>query len=1051
VFKRVAVFLFLAFITQSILAQGMYTSFGRNRVGSNNYQWQTMSNSLVSIYFHDNGTVVAKNALEILTSETSSVERIIGSSLSQKVIIVLYNNINELKQSNTGIVNSPINPAGYSRIRQNIFPIYFNGDYNHLKIQIRKALANAILTDLFYGGSVQEKVRSNVLISLPDWYYQGLLSFISDPWNVVIDDVMRDKVEYNSFKNFNNLNKEDQIIAGKSLWFFIDKKYGKEALANIIFWTQYERSAEQALARTTGMGMGNLLQSWRLWFRDRYSKENRLGQMPRGTESSPEKIANYKHTRFAISPNGKYLSIVTNDNGLVKVWLYNLANRSTKLLKKSGYRSEHHLNQQYYPIIAWHPFSRKIGIIDFKGGKEVLEQISINSGKSTFTNLNFYDGIRDFCYSQDGDSIIMSAFLKGQSDLYLMDLKTGKNTQLTNDYYLDINPRMHPNGDILFASRRPLVPSTQENILKVSNYPLSIFSFTSGGALKQLGKPKNGANYTNPLYYGDGLITCLTDETGVINAVVAKDNEASPFTLVSNYKRSVLYQDIAQDAGKLAELVLYKGKYYVFLSHLAEDVIGESKVFKPLMTTYRLKNPVGFDADVEPIKKRKVVIPKDSTQTKNVKDSVIQKEPYFLSNFEVKDYDINTSVTAPDLPIAVPPELSEKNIYFVNYLITQTDHSNLGYAYYLIEMDSNAMCVHPLSFNVAAEVSDIFRNYVATGGFRIHGDLAGHDAYLKFRALKHRIDFEGSVMRRMRIYVKSSNTIEKAAQAKFSVGASYPFSERSRISLALGGQQDQIVEALDYSEAINEPRTNRQMITSKLEYVFDNTVNRGVNKVYGIRAKAYAEHYQFIKEKSSLVNLGFDIRRTVPISGELVWANRLAGGISPGKFKTIYYLGGIETWILDEYNQDLGFARDPNYKFLSLAPNLRGFNRNISHGWATGVFSSELRFPIISNFYKAPIYSDFFRTFTLSSFMDIGSAWNGFNPYTSENPFNTKTFDYPNYTVSVTSPRNPWLMGTGIGVRASVLGYLLKVERAWGRLDKQWNKGITYFSIGLDF
>jgi len=1030
----------------------MYTSFGRNRVGSNNYKWQTVSNSLVSIYFHDHGLVVAKNAMEILANETSSVERTIGSSLSQKVIIVLYNNINEYRQSNMGIVNSPINPAGYSRIRQNIFPIYFNGDYNYLKIQIRKALANAILTDLFYGGSVQEKVRSNVLISLPDWYYQGLLGFISDPWNVVIDDVMRDKVEYNSFKNFNNLNKEDQVIAGTSLWYFINKKYGKDAVANIIFWTQYERSAEQALARTTGMGMGFLLQNWRAWFKERYSNENRLGQLPRGTENSPEKIANVKHTRFAISPNGKYLSIVTNDNGLVKVWLYNLKNKSTKLLKKSGYRTENQLADQYHPIIAWHPDSRKLGIISYnKKGKEVLEEISVSSGKSNVIDLGVYDGIRDFCYSLNGDSVVLSAFSKGQSDLYLLDLKTKKNTQLTNDYYLDVNPSMHPNGSILFASRRPNISREQDNILKVSNYPMQIFSLESKGKVRPIGKPKYGANYSSPLYYGDGLVTCLTDETGVINAAVSQFNGSSSYTLVSNYKRSVLHQDIAFEPGTLAELVLYKGKYYIYLSMLSDQVLEESKIFKPLITTHRLKNPIGFGPEEVPIIKKKKIVKKDTGNSPETKDSIIDAPPYFLSNFPVKDYDVNTAIIAPDLPVADAPEISGRNIFFVNYLITQTDHSNLGFAYHPIEMDSNAMCIHPLSFNIAAEVSDIFRNYVATGGFRIHGDLAGHDAYLKFRALKHRIDFEGSLMRRMRIYLKSNNAIEKAAQAQFSVGASYPFSERSRISLTLGGQQDQIVEALDYTEAINEPRISRQMLTSKLEYVFDNTVNRGVNKVYGIRAKAYAEHYQFVSEKGSLVNLGFDIRRNVPIAGELVWANRLAGGISPGKFKTIYYLGGIETWIQDQYSTELAFARDPNYKFLTLAPNLRGFRRNISHGWATGVFSSELRFPIVSNFYKAPIYSNFLRNLTLSSFMDVGSAWNGINPYTSENPFNTKTFDFPNYTVSVTSPRNPWLMGAGIGARASVFGYLLKVERAWGRLDKQWNKGIWYLSIGLDF
>lgn len=1031
----------------------MYTEFGKNRIGSNNYHWQTIDNSLVTIYFHDRGNVVAKNAMDILTSETNSVERAVGASLSQKVIVVLYNNINEFRQSNIGIVNSPINPAGYSNIRQNIFPVYFDGDYNYLKKQLRQALANAILTDLFYGGSVQEKVRSNVLISLPDWFYEGLLSYLSDPWDVVIDDIMRDKVEYNSFNNFNNLNKEDQIIAGKSLWYYMDKKYGKDAISNIIFWTQYERSAEQALARTTGLGMGTLLKEWRAWFKEQYSKENRLGQLPRGTENSPEKIANYKHTRFSISPDGRYLGIVTNNSGLVKVWLYSLKNHSTKLLKRYGYKTENVIPDNYYPIIAWHPNSRKIGIISYIDGEEKLEEIGIITGKNKIYGLGRHDGIRDFCYSLGGDSVVLSAFNSGQSDLYLVDLTKEKSTQITNDYYLDINPSIQPDGSILFASRRPKSPRQNENILKVANYPLTIFKMNLGGKPSQVGDPKFGANYYSPLYYKNGIITCLTDETGVINGVVTQGDSQLPFVMVSNYKRSVLYQDIARESEQLAELVLFKGKYYIYLSYLSNQVMEESKIITPLITSYRLKNPVGFAPDfIEDLPKTNKINSADTALKREKKDTVTEvKGPYFLSNFPKKDYEIDNAYEAPSLPVVSSSETADKSIFFVNYLITQTDHSNLGFPYFPIEMDSQAMCVHPLSFNVSAEVSDIFRNYVVQGGFRIHGDFFGHDAYLKFKMLKYKLDFDGGVMRRMKTYISSGNKIQKAAQAKGWIGVGYPFSERSRINLSIGAQQDQVVEALDNTDAINTPRIERQMATAKLEYVYDNTVNRGVNKIYGVRAKAYGEWFQFVKEKQPMVNLGFDARRVVPIAGELVWANRIAGAISPAKYKTIYYLGGIETWINDEYNKNLKFARDPDYKFLSLAPNLRGFNRNISHGFATAVFSSELRFPIVSNFYKAPIYNDFFRTFTISSFLDVGSAWNGLNPYTSSNPFNTITINQPNYIVTVTSPRSPWLLGTGIGVRASVLGYLLKVEHAWGRLDKNWQQGVTYFSIGLDF
>lgn len=960
--------------------------------------------------------------------------------------------MNEYRQSNFNIQYTPFNPAGNSKIRQNLYPVYFNGDYNYLKKQLRKALSNAILTDLFYGRSVQEKIRSNAGMSLPFWYYDGLLSYLSEPWNVRLDDLMRDKIEHGAFNNFNNLNKENQLLAGHSLWYFLEKEYGKDKITSTIFWTQYENDGESALMRISGISIGRLLQNWKEFYTKRYSSENRLGSMPKGTEKSPEKIAKYKHTRFVVSPNGRNLAIVTNDRGLVKVWVYNMRTQKTNLIRRFGYKSPTLIPDNYYPIINWHPDGKKLGIVSYLKGEEKLEEVTIRTNKTKIYSLGKHDGISDFCYSLEGDSVIISAFNQGQSDLYLVNLNANKVTQLTNDLYLDINPSMHPNGSILFASRRPSSDRVEENILEVANYPLTIFNRSLSGEISQIGKPLYGANYYSPLYYGNGLITCLTDETGIINAAIAKENKNEKFTLVSSYKRSVLYQDIAWGSQELAELVLNNGKYHIYVSELSSSVLSESKILNPVRTSFRLTNPVGFEPENSKVFKKKSKPKKVENDSVKADTAIVKKKaPYFLSNFPIVDHPIETAAELINQPVSLLPEDEAPTLFFTNYLLTQADQSNLGFPYFPIEMDSHAMDYSIFSINLAGEVSDLFRNYIARGGFRLHGDLLGYDAYAQMDILKHKVDFEIGGMRRVQTYLNNIDYTERAAQSKIWAGASYPFSERSSLNYKLGYQHDRVVSVLDQSDAINQPNVDRPFITNKLEYVYDNSINKGNNRVLGIRAKVFAESFLMLNQSGNVFNVGWDLRNVSNLGGGLLLANRLAGGISPGTKKTIYYLGGIETWLNRQYNAELGFNRDPDAIFQAHSPSLRGFPRNISHGWATGVLNTELRYPILASLFKAPLYYEFFKTFTVYSFLDVGSAWNGFNPYTSSNPFNTRTFDFPNYTVSVTSPRNPWLMGTGIGVRASVFGYLLKVERAWGRLDKTWQNGITYLSLGLDF
>jgi len=1036
---------------QNSLAQGLYTQFGKNRVESNNFKWQNISNTLVTIYYHDNGYAVANNAIEITTNETPSVEKLLGSAISQAVIVILYNNIHEYQQSNLELANAAINPAGFNTIRQNIFPVYFDGDYNHLKKQLRQALANALLTDFFYGGSIQEKVSNNVLLSLPDWYYKGLLSYISESWNVTNDDEMRDKIESGGFQNFNLLTKEEEVLAGKSLWYYLAVNNKSEAIASIVFWTKYERSAENALLRTTGKTMKSLLNNWRSWFENRYAEENRLGNMPRGTENSPSKIASAKHTRFTISPNGKYMAIVTNKSGLVKVWLYNTSNKNTKLLYKTGYKSQNITPDNTYPLIAWHPNSRKIGIITYHNRKDQLKEVNISNLSSKFISIGNHDGIIDFIYSPSGDSLVLSAFSNGQSDLFWVDVKKKVISNITNDIYYDANPSFLPNGEIVFASRRPIIKINNEQILDVSNYPTSIHRITSQGILP-VGMPKTGANYYAPLYYGSNLITCLTDESGVINAVVCAINDSSNFVFVSNYKRNIIYQDIAQASGQLAELILFKEKYYIYLSDLADDVLKESQniIIKP--TTFRNKNPIGQEVfntkgsikkvPNEPIKDI------DSTPKKLIDTPKI--DSYFITNFPIIDYQLNTGSLATLQPSLNETGAALRSPLYINYVVTQTDNSNLGFPYFPLEADSFAMLIPFFSFNIAAEAADLYRNYVFNAGMRFHLDLRGHDYRIGFQALKFKVDFEAGALKRKRVFGNVGNT-RQFNQGDVWAGASYPFSERSKIKFILGGKQDQVLYGLDKENSILDEVIDRKLFYYQAQWVVDNSIDKGLNKIYGLRTKIYAEQYHLLNQGGLMTNLGFDLRRIIPIWGELAWATRLSGAFSVSKLKTIYYLGGEETDIFPNYSTIIPFARDPNYIFLVMAPTLRGYARNTSHGFANAVLNNELRFPIISHFYKAPMYNNFLKSFTISSFLDIGSAWKGINPYQSEIPSNTVQYVRSNYTVTATSPGNPWLLGSGFGVRALILGYFVKFERGWGVKNGNLLPGLNYITIGLDF
>jgi hypothetical protein len=68
----------------------------------------------------------------------------------------------------------------------------------------------------------------------------------------------------------------------------------------------------------------------------------------------------------------------------------------------------------------------------------------------------------------------------------------------------------------------------------------------------------------------------------------------------------------------------------------------------------------------------------------------------------------------------------------------------------------------------------------------------------------------------------------------------------------------------------------------------------------------------------------------------------------------------------------------------------------------------------------------------LYGFWDVGTAFIGNGLGAAENPFNLVQLNTSNYRVNVFAQRNPWIVGTGFGVRSVVLKMPIRYEVAWG-------------------
>ena len=238
----------------------------------------------------------------------------------------------------------------------------------------------------------------------------------------------------------------------------------------------------------------------------------------------------------------------------------------------------------------------------------------------------------------------------------------------------------------------------------------------------------------------------------------------------------------------------------------------------------------------------------------------------------------------------------------------------------------------------------------------------------------------------------------------------------------------------------------------KAELVYDATRNVGMNLYNGLRYKIFGEYYQKVeKETKNLVVLGADFRYYQKIHRSFIWANRLAMSASFGSNKLIYYLGGVDNWLIPKFNADMPVDYSQNYAFQTLATNMRGFTQNIRNGNNFFVLNSELRMPVFRYLLNRPIKSEILNSFQVVAFGDLGSAWNGWNPYSDENTLIKKVIPRNALVVTVIRQIDPIVGGFGVGVRAKILGYFVRADWAWGVESMVVQPMQFYISFNLDF
>ncbi len=1066
---------------------GHQMSFGKNRVQyKKRSHWQFHRYERFDVYFYGDNQYQARRIAELAEQLMPEVEEYFGYGIQKRVIFVSYRTLSDFRAGNIGFIpeDENTNVGGVTRIIDNKVLLYYEGENSKLENLIRGGISEIIVNDMLFGGSYRQKVSNSALINLPEWFTEGLTSYLQQDWSYEIENEIRDMFLSGKMNKINHLSGNEARIAGHSFWYFIAVRYGKSVIPNILYLTRANKNSETGFRVVTGQTVKGLSPEWKSFYEQMLSFSLNVKSELSDDEILVKGKTHTKLYNLSSSPNGKYLTYAGNTKGRIRVFLFDKETQKQKTIFLRGHKLEQ-ITDFSFPPTAWHPTSKMVAFIIEEDGKPMMYMYYPETKETRKRSLSFLQKILSFDFSDSGFEIAISGVNDGKSDIYLFNTASAVVKRITADVADDLYPKFVNNSkQILFSSNRNGIERSLDKHDFGLTYDLFLSDLSETGALVRVSETP----YTNEFQavdYRNNRYLSLTDTNGIINKTIVRFDSTIAYidtavhyryysaqNRITDYGTNIYDFVLSDDKQSSYDIFLHKNRYKIYNQTLTPSSNFDTG---KNLTDYKRRF---IEAQNEYAKKQALYLRKkedEKHQTDSLRnhppknlphpDSVlIDVTNYVFEKEKVNNlyYKINP-ITGDSLVAEQDTFIATRNYmrnFYTNYATQQIDFGFLSNSYQAYT--GSAYFFNPgLNIFTKVGIFDLFEDYRLSGGVKIGTSLDVFEYLFSFEDLKRRwdkqyiyhrltykkpIDEEDYYSPEVKIYTNELSGVFK-----------YPFSQVSAVRITAGLRHDVGTVLPTDQSTLEYPDGHQFFSNTKIEYIFDNSLSLGLNLYEGVRLKVFSEYYQEVdQEYTNLWVNGFDIRAYKRIHRNFIFASRLAGSAAFGKSKLLYYLGGVDNWYVlspdvQMFDKSVNINNSESYVYQAVATNMRGFVQNARNGTNFLVMNNELRLPIIRYFANRPLNSEFFNSLQIIGFADIGSAWSGISPYDKKNAYRTETVSRNSVTVIIDKNRSAVLAGYGFGVRSKLFGYFFRLDWAWGVDDYYVMPRIFYFSLNLDF
>ncbi len=1012
--------------------------FGMNKMQYRTFAWKYIQSDHFDIYFYDSaGVNLSKFTAFVAENALGEIQRHWRYRITNRIPIVIYNSKNDFQQTNVVRDYLPEGVGGVTELFKNRMTLPFEGEWEKFRHVIHHELVHAVLNDKFYGGSIQSLITNNIRLMLPIWMNEGLAEFESqNGYDVATDMFIRDAVIGEYMPPLQYLDDYFAYRGGQAFYWYVEQTYGREKIGELLNRAKATGDLDAAFRGAFGKSVEEFSEQWtydlkKIYWPDIADRKRPIDFALRLTDHKKE--GSFFNTSPSLSPNGDKLAFISDRDAFRSVYVTDVGNpKNVRRLIEGEENIDFEELHLLTPAIAWSPDGRRIAIAVKSDGHDAIYLMDVVSEEQQRLAFDL-DAIYSVDWSPDGTRLAFQGIRGDQSDIYVYDIASRDLRNITNDIFSDTEPNWATDGSVIYflSDRRdhPVRVSNRDNFL-VWNYDYAtrdIFTIDAVGSDLRRVTFTDRVMESSPTPAPDGRLLFVSEANGVGN-IYLLDSGATKARPITNSISGIEQLSLARDGSTVAFTAWNGDGQDVFLMRmpLAARVDGDTLApttflkrsiasavpvdsIAPPPAPMTMVTPVGGYGAVkldpaDALPERRGDIASAAPQTDR-RDDDVEDQRLVSGDFVARDYKVKFT---PDIIQATGNYTSFYGVQGVTQMLFSDmlgDHQIFIATSLLLDLKNSDFVV---SYSYLPERIDYGIDLFHSSRFQDVGDYNGRLYLARFRQY-------GGIAR-----------------------ASNPFDRFSRLDLGLT-LMNVSREPIEGTDVIAEQ--SKLMLVPSVGYVFDDARMWAFNPVSGSRYSATV----MASPKLGSQGVGFytvlgDFRHYFPFGkyGEYSIGTRFSGGASFGPNPQKFFVGGVENWFNYEINGNaLPIENAEDYPFLAPGYPLRGYVYNEQSGSQYMLGNLEFRFPLFRPYGSGPV-PILFQYISGVAFVDAGSAW-------------TDTFHATRRDDRGVVVTDDLLLGAGIGLRAYVIGFPLRMDIGWNYNLDSWSRPIYYFSLGYDF